>query len=144
MCETLRAGHHEDMVTATTGLLLDLALEPKLHGCSTMLMAHAIGQSWRTLFGTVDAWLVWNLAWEIYVTDATNAARTLLYDIHNGKWSNQISHLLDIPTCMLPTVMDSSADFGVVSDDVFAPKSSGIAGDQRQQPLVKPVLNQVC
>ena len=86
------------------------------------------------LFGTVDSWLVWNLTGgKSHVTDATNAARTLLYDIHNGKWSDQICDLLDIPTCMLPTVMDSSADFGVVSDDVFGAEIPilGIAGDQQ-------------
>ncbi len=86
------------------------------------------------LFGTVDSWLVWHLTGrKSHVTDATNAARTLLYDIHNGKWSDQICDLLDIPTCMLPTVMDSSADFGVVSEDVFGVEIPilGIAGDQQ-------------
>ena len=136
MCETLRAGDHEELVTATTGLLLD----PYFSGTKVAWLLDNVdgardrAKAGELLFGTVDSWLVWNLTGgKSHVTDATNAARTLLYDIHNGKWSDQICDLLDIPTCILPTVMDSSADFGVVSDDVFSAEIPilGIAGDQQ-------------
>jgi glycerol kinase len=136
MCETLRAGNHEDIVSATTGLLLD----PYFSGTKVAWLLDNVdgardrAKAGELLFGTVDSWLVWHLTGrKSHVTDATNAARTLLYDIHNGKWSDQICDLLDIPTCMLPTVMDSSADFGVVSEDVFGVEIPilGIAGDQQ-------------
>lgn len=136
MCEKLRISHHEDMVSATTGLLLD----PYFSGTKVAWLLENIegardrAKAGELLFGTVDSWLVWNLTGgKSHVTDATNAARTLLYDIHSGEWSDQICDLLSIPMNMLPTVLDSSADFGVVAGDVFGAEIPilGIAGDQQ-------------
>lgn len=135
-CETLRAENHEDMVTANTGLLLD----PYFSGTKVSWLldnvkgARARAEAGELLFGTVDTWLVWNLTkGKSHVTDATNAARTLLYDIHQGSWSNTMCELLNVPMSILPTVMDSSADFGVIDSSFFGAEIPilGIAGDQQ-------------
>ena len=101
-----RAGH-EAMVTAKTGLLLD----PYFSGTKLkwLLDAHdgarARAREGRLLFGTVDTWLIWKLTGgAVHATDATNAARTLLYNIREGRWDADICALLDIPMEMLPEV----------------------------------------
>ncbi len=83
-------------------------------------------------FGTVDSWLIWNLSGRTkHVTDATNASRTLLFDIHQGDWNDELLGLLDVPRAVLPTVVDSS---GVCAETTLAGVSvpiAGIAGDQQ-------------
>jgi len=80
----------------------------------------------------VDTWLIWNLTdGARHVTDATNAARTLLYDIRNGVWSDDICALLDIPQSMLPDVLDCAADFGATTVLGGTIAISGVAGDQQ-------------
>jgi len=86
------------------------------------------------LFGTVDSYLIWKLTGgKVHATDATNAARTLLYDIRKGRWSRTICDLMDIPMQMLPEVRDSAADFGHVRADLFGREIPirGVAGDQQ-------------
>ncbi|WP_296479005.1 glycerol kinase GlpK, partial [Roseinatronobacter sp.] len=85
-------------------------------------------------FGTVDSWLIWNLTGgKVHATDATNAARTMLYDIHKGRWSQSICDLFDIPRDMLPEVRDCAADFGATRADLFGREIPilGVAGDQQ-------------
>jgi glycerol kinase len=86
------------------------------------------------LFGTVDSYLIWHLTGgKVHATDATNAARPLLYDIHSGCWSDEICALLNIPQTMLPEVKDCAADFGLTDPAHFgvAVPITGVAGDQQ-------------
>jgi len=135
-CAALREAGHEAMVNARTGLLLD----PYFSGTKLkwLLDAHEGAREraakGELLFGTVDCYLIWRLTGgRAHTTDATNAARTLLYDIHDGDWSDEICALLDIPRAMLPQVRDSAADFGETDAALFgAPiPIRGVAGDQQ-------------
>jgi glycerol kinase len=135
-CRILRDAGHEAMITARTGLLIDPYFS------STKLkwiLDHVDGSrahaaKGELLFGTVDSFLIWKLTGGVaHVTDATNAARTMLYDIRKGCWSKTICDLLDIPMQMLPEVKDCAADFGQTQADIFgAPiPICGVAGDQQ-------------
>jgi glycerol kinase len=136
ICAGLRDAGHEDMVTERTGLLLD----PYFSGTKLKWIldsvegAHAKAKAGDLLFGTVDSFLIWKLTGgKSHVTDATNAARTLLYDIRKGRWSRTICDLLGIPMEMLPEVRDCSSDFGMTRDDLFGRPIPiyGVAGDQQ-------------
>src|SRR5210317_1802130 len=134
MCQTLKAAGHEPMITEQTGLLLD----PYFSGTKvkyildTVPGARDAARAGQLAFGTVDTWLIWNLSdGARHVTDATNAARTLLYDIRNGVWSDEICALLDIPQSMLPDVLDCAADFGTTSVLGGSIAIRGVAGDQQ-------------
>ncbi|WP_415400713.1 glycerol kinase GlpK [Tateyamaria sp. SN3-11] len=134
MCEGLRAAGHGDLVTAITGLLLDpyfSATKVKWildQNDGSRDRAHA----GKLLFGTVDSYLIWHMTGRsAHVTDATNAARTMLYDIHKGQWSPEMCAMLDIPMEMLPEVRDCASDFGVT--DLLGGETPiyGVAGDQQ-------------
>ena len=136
MCQQLRAEGFEDIITDRTGLLLD----PYFSGTKLAWIldnvegARARAEAGELVFGTVDTWLVWNLTGgAAHVTDATNAARTMLYDIHKGRWSRTICDRLGIPMAMLPEVKDCAADFGMTRPNLFgqALPILGIAGDQQ-------------
>jgi glycerol kinase len=136
LCQRLRDEGHEALVSATTGLLLD----PYFSGTKlAWILDRVDGARGRAAkgelaFGTVDSWLIWNLTGgKRHVTDATNAARTLLYDIHRGDWSDEICRLLDIPRALLPEVRDCAADFGMTLPGHFgaALPILGVAGDQQ-------------
>lgn len=86
------------------------------------------------LFGTVDTWLIWNLTkGEVFVTDYTNASRTMLYNIRECRWDDEILELLDIPKCMLPEVKSSSEVYGETKIDILGGDIpiAGAAGDQQ-------------
>jgi len=86
------------------------------------------------MFGTVDCYLLWRLTGgKVHATDATNASRTLLFNIHSGEWDDELLKLLRVPRSMLPEVKDSSAKFGECEPDLLggAISISGIAGDQQ-------------
>ncbi len=135
-CTTLREGGHEPMITARTGLLAD----PYFSATKLKwILDHVEGARDRAhrgelAFGTVDSWLIWNLTGgAVHVTDATNAARTMLYDIHKHRWSRTICDLFDIPLEMLPQVRDCAAEFGRTRVDLFGREIPilGVAGDQQ-------------
>ncbi|MCY4336984.1 MAG: glycerol kinase GlpK [Litoreibacter sp.] len=135
-CREMREAGHEEMFTAKTGLLLD----PYFSGTKLRWIlenvdgARARAEAGELLFGTVDSFLIWKLTGGArHVTDATNAARTLLYDIHKGRWSTSICEALDIPRAMLPEVLDCAADFGMARADLFGREIPilGVAGDQQ-------------
>ncbi|MFO7920766.1 MAG: FGGY family carbohydrate kinase, partial [Nioella sp.] len=135
-CADLREAGHGDMITARTGLLVD----PYFSATKLKwILDHVEGARARArrgelLFGTVDTYLIWKLTGgKSHVTDATNAARTMLYDIHKGRWSRTICDLLDIPVEMLPEVKDCEADFGTTRSDLFGREIPilGVAGDQQ-------------
>jgi len=136
LCGELRAAGHEPMVTERTGLLLD----PYFSGTKLKWLldghdgARARARAGELLFGTVDCWLIWKLTGgRVHATDATNAARTLLYNIRAGAWDPDLCALLDIPMAMLPAVRDSAADFGETRADLFGHPVPilGVAGDQQ-------------
>ncbi|MAQ84997.1 MAG: glycerol kinase [Maritimibacter sp.] len=133
-CRTLRDGGHEEMITRRTGLLAD----PYFSATKLKWILDEIdgarekARAGELLFGTVDTWLIWNLTeGRSHVTDATNAARTMLYDIRKGRWSTKICDLMDIPAEMLPEVRDSAADFGETTLLGGSIPILGVAGDQQ-------------
>ena len=135
-CEKLRAGGYEAMVTEKTGLLLD----PYFSATKLQWILNNVegvrtrAENGELLFGTVDSYLIWRMTGgKRHVTDATNAARTMLYDITKGRWSGSICALLDIPMPMLPEVLDCSAVFGETTADLFGVSLPirGVAGDQQ-------------
>ncbi|MBU2865625.1 glycerol kinase GlpK [Pacificibacter marinus] len=140
LCRDLRDAGHESMIVERTGLLIDPYFS------STKLkwvLDHVDGARDRAakgdlLFGTVDSFLIWKMTGgAAHVTDATNAARTMLYDIRKGRWSQTICDLLDIPMQMLPEVKDCAADFGHTTPDLFGASIPicGVAGDQQAATL---------
>jgi len=135
-CRALRTGGHEAMISERTGLLVD----PYFSGTKLKwILDHVEGARLRAangelLFGTVDSYLIWQLTGgRVHATDATNAARTMLYDIRKGRWSATICALLDIPLAMLPEVKDCAADFGQTRSDILGAEIAicGVAGDQQ-------------
>ena len=136
ICERLKAEGFEAEVTQKTGLLLD----PYFSGTKlAWLLDHVEGARARArageiLFGTVDSYLIWRLTGgRVHATDATNAARTMLYNIRNGGWDAEICARLDIPMGLLPQVHDCAADFGMTDAGLLgaAVPILGVAGDQQ-------------
>ena len=135
-CARLRADGHEPMITARTGLLADpyFSATKLKYILDKVDGARARARKGELVFGTVDTWLIWNLTGgRVHATDATNAARTMLYDIHKGRWSQTICDLFNIPHEMLPEVRDCAADFGATRADLFGREIPilGVAGDQQ-------------
>ena len=135
-CNNLKDQGHEAMVSAKTGLLLD----PYFSATKiTWLLDNVEGARERAergelAFGTMDSWLLWNLTeGQSHATDATNASRTMLYNIHQGHWDEELLTLFNIPASLLPDVKDCAADFGntkLLGDSSVIP-ILGIAGDQQ-------------
>ncbi|MBF9058020.1 glycerol kinase GlpK [Rhodobacterales bacterium HKCCSP123] len=139
-CAGLKAEGHEPMVQEKTGLLLD----PYFSGSKLAWLLdnvdglRARAEAGEIAFGTVDSWLIWKMTGgAAHVTDATNAARTLLYNIREGHWDAGICDLLNIPMGMLPEVRDCAADFGTTDPALFgaAIPILGVAGDQQAATL---------
>jgi glycerol kinase len=135
-CARLKREGAEPMVSAKTGLRLD----PYFSGTKARwILEHVAGararaEAGQLAFGTVDTWLLWQLtAGRRHVTDASNASRTLLYNIHTGDWDDELLRLLGVPRAMLPTVGASSGICGEVSAGLPAAGApiAGIAGDQQ-------------
>ena len=135
MSHELKEQGHEQMARERTGLLLD----PYFSGTKLSWMLDQDGlraraEAGELAFGTVGCWLIWNLTGgEVHATDATNASRTLLYNIHEGRWDEEMLRLLRIPESLLPEVRDSNADFGMARADLFGAPIPilGVAGDQQ-------------
>src|ERR1700674_1099517 len=135
-CDKLKAEGLEAMFTRKTGLLLDPYFSgTKLNWILTNVPgARAKAEAGRLAFGTVDTWLIWNLTGgRVHYTDASNASRTLLYNIREGRWDDELLRVLEIPPSVLPTVGPSSAKIGETAGDLFAARIpiSGVAGDQQ-------------
>ena len=136
LCTRLKAAGHEPLFAAKTGLLLD----PYFSGTKlAWLLQHAPDAADKAArgelaFGTVDSYLLWRLTGgKVHLTDATNASRTLLFDIHEGRWDDRLLNLLGVPKSVLPQVRDCSAAFGMTDPELFgsAIPIYGIAGDQQ-------------
>ncbi|WP_372761281.1 glycerol kinase GlpK [Pseudoalteromonas sp.] len=135
-CDAIRCDELSKKVSDKTGLLLDPYFSAtKIRWIlDNVAGAQQQAQAGELAFGTVDSYLLWHLtAGKVHRTDATNASRTLLFNIHQQCWDDELLAQFNIPRTMLPEVMDSAADFGVTSSDIFgAPiKISAIAGDQQ-------------
>jgi glycerol kinase len=133
LCTELKRLNHEALVSERTGLLLDPYFSATKIAwiLDNIPNARPRAERGELAFGTVDTWLLWNLTdGQSHATDATNASRTLLYNIHRGQWDDDLLDLFNVPRQLLPEVKDSAADFG--STDLFGKPINiyGIAGDQ--------------
>ncbi len=135
-CERLRAEGHEPLVMARTGLRLD----PYFSATKVRwLLDHIAGAAaaaarGELAMGTIDSWLVWNLTGgAAHVTDASNASRTMLFDIHRGQWDDELLRLFGVPRSLLPEVVDSTGLALPIGQHLPAAGApiAGIAGDQQ-------------
>ncbi|HUG61715.1 MAG TPA: glycerol kinase GlpK [Methylomirabilota bacterium] len=135
-CAKLKSDGGEPFVSARTGLILD----PYFSGTKaawildTVTGARARAEAGELAFGPVDSFLIWRLTGgREHVTDATNASRTLLYNIRRGDWDDDLLSLIRVPRAMLPKVLDSAADFGVTDPSILGSAIAirGVAGDQQ-------------
>lgn len=133
-CDELKRLGHTDLIQQKTGLVIDAYFSAsKLR----WLLDHVPGareqaEAGELAFGTIDTWLVWNLTeGGIHLTDASNASRTMLFNIHNGTWDDELLKLFGIPRAVLPQVRDSSEIYGEASAIVPGVPIAGIAGDQQ-------------
>jgi glycerol kinase len=136
MCEQLKAEGLETIFSKKTGLLLD----PYFAGTKIAWLldnvpgARARADAGKLAFGTVDCFLLWRLTGgKLHVTDASNASRTLLYNIRDNAWDDELLEMLDVPASLLPDVKDCADDFGETAPELFGAAISirGIAGDQQ-------------
>jgi glycerol kinase len=143
-CDQLKAQGLEPKIQQKTGLRIDAYFSAaKLK----WLLDHVDGlrkqaEHGRIAFGTIDTWLVWKLTQgKEHITDVTNACRTMLYNIHNKEWDEEILEILDIPRSLLPEVRSSSEVYGETGKTLFASRIpiAGIAGDQQAA-----LLGQMC
>ena len=135
-CDQLKKNNKTELIQNKTGLVIDayfsgtkikwiLDNDPSIRNQAN---------NGELLFGTIDTWLIWNLTnGKIHITDPSNASRTLLYNIKEDDWDNELLSLFDIPKHILPKVVDSSSTSAYVDDKFFGVKIpiSGIAGDQQ-------------
>jgi glycerol kinase len=136
LCEKLEQTGHGVLVTARTGLRLDPYFSATKIAwlLDNVAGARADAEAGHLAFGTIDSFLLWRLTeGAVHATDATNASRTMLFDIHRGVWDEELLALFGIPAAMLPEVRDSSGQFGVTAEGLFgaAIPICGIAGDQQ-------------
>ena len=131
MVDELVAKIDEDLIPSKTGL------KPDAYFSATKInwiLDHVDGARDRAkngelLFGTIDTWLIWNqTGGKVHATDYTNASRTMLFNIHDLKWDDELLELFDIPKCMLPEVKKSSDDYGISENGI---PITGVAGDQQ-------------
>jgi glycerol kinase len=140
MCQRLVAEGSEPTITARTGLIVD----PYFAGTKIAWLldnvdgARAKAEAGRLAFGTVDSFLLWRLtSGRVHATDATNASRTMLFDIEANDWDDELLRLLRVPRALLPTVEDCDAEFGTTDAGLFgaAIPVRGVAGDQHAATL---------
>lgn len=137
MCHDLQAAGYEEWVRGKTGLVID----PYFSATKVRWIldhvagARAMAEQGELLFGTIDSWLVWNLSGgRVHVTDYSNASRTLLYNIHDLAWDDELLKVFAVPAAMLPTVRSSSEIYATTEPSLFdgvAIPIAGIAGDQQ-------------
>jgi glycerol kinase len=153
-CESLKAAGHEPLIQQRTGLLIDSYFSASK---ISWILDHVAGarecaEAGKLAFGTVDTWLVWKLTGgRVHVTDASNASRTMLFNIHTGaggtgKWDEELLRLFRVPASLLPSVRPSSEIYGEVSavPGLNGIPITGIAGDQQAalfgQRCIRPGL----
>lgn len=136
VCADLKRAGVEEIITRKTGLLLD----PYFSATKIKWIldhveeAQALVRSGDLAFGTVDCFLLWHLTQgRVHATDATNASRTMLYNIHQGEWDSDLLDLFNIPIGIMPNILDNVADYGQITDHDFSQECPiyGMAGDQQ-------------
>ena len=133
-CVALKQAGHESAIGRKTGLLLDpyFSASKVAWILDQVPGARAAAAAGRLAFGTVDSFLLWRLTGgAVHATDATNAARTLLLDIHSGRWDAGLGELFGVPAAMLPEVRDCGGDFGTTALFGGNIRILGMAGDQQ-------------
>ena len=137
ICEELRENGYNDLFRDKTGLLIDAYFS----GTKVKwILEHVEGareqaEAGDLLFGTIDTWLIWKLSGgKVHVTDYSNASRTLMYNIYDLKWDEELLEILNVPASMLPEVRPSSEVYGYTEESLFFGASvpiAGAAGDQQ-------------
>jgi glycerol kinase len=136
LCAQLRQQGHAALIQSRTGLLIDSYFSATK---IKWLLDHVAGardqaQRGELAFGTVDSWLLWQLTGgALHATDVTNASRTMLFDVHQNRWDDELLRLLDIPAGLMPKVLPSSAHFGETEASLLGSPImiGGVAGDQQ-------------
>jgi len=135
-CDELRDAGHEPLVRARTGLVLDPYFTATK--AEWLLTEGGVAPGPDTAFGTVDAWILWNLTGGtdggVFATEPSNASRTMLFDIGALDWSDELLELFGVPRHVLPEVLPSAGRFGLTAEGCGLPAGipvSGIAGDQQ-------------
>lgn len=144
-CAALSSDGHDALITARTGLLTDPYFSgPKLR----WLLDHVPGardlaQAGKLAFGTIDSFLIWRLTGgKVHATDATNASRTMLYNIEAGNWDSELCELMGVPLSLLPNVRDCNAEYGELNPDILGCRIpiQGVAGDQQAAAIGQACL----
>jgi glycerol kinase len=135
-CDRLKSEGHEPLIQQRTGLLIDAYFSASKVAwiLDNISGARALAESGRLAFGTVDSWLIWKLtSGKLHITDASNASRTMLFNIHTGAWDDELLRLFHVPRSMMPEVRGSSEVYGevITSLALSAVPIAGIAGDQQ-------------
>ncbi len=143
ICEELKDKGHEKTIQEKTGLIAD----PYFSGTKIKWLLDNVPQARKKaergeiLFGTVDSWLIWKLSGgSCHLTDYTNASRTMLYNIHELKWDDELLNILEVPPEVLPEVRSSSEVYTTTKDSLFQGENipvAGIAGDQQAAPFAQ-------
>jgi len=136
LCDTVRKAGHAALIQRRTGLLIDAYFSATKIAwiLDNVSGARALAESGKLAFGTVDSWLVWKLTQgRLHATDASNASRTMLFNIHSGGWDRELLDLFRIPHSMMPTVHSCSEIYAEVSGvkGLDGIPIAGIAGDQQ-------------
>ncbi len=136
VCAELEAGGHGELVTARTGLRIDpyFSATKITWMLDDVMGARRRAEDGQIAFGTVDTFLLWRLTdGAVHATDATNASRTLLYNIHTGTWDDELLRLFNVPRAVLPEIYDCAGRFGTTAASLFGMPIDvrGIAGDQQ-------------
>jgi glycerol kinase len=148
-CEHLRREGHAPLIQKRTGLLIDSYFSATKISwiLENVPGTRALAESGKLAFGTVDSWLIWKLTGgRVHATDASNASRTILFNIHTGAWDRELLDLFRIPLSMLPAVRSSSEIYGEVTaaKGLDGISIAGIAGDQQAalfgQRCIRPGL----
>lgn len=133
-CDELKRAGHANRIQARTGLVIDAYFSASK---VRWMLDHVPGIRMRAeagelAFGTIDSWLVWKLTeGKLHITDASNASRTMLFNIHSGTWDDELLSLFGIPRSLLPEVRDSSEVYAVAQVAIPGVAIAGIAGDQQ-------------
>ncbi len=135
-CEALRSSGYEPEISGKTGLLLDPYFSASKIAwlLDNVAGARGLAEAGRLAFGTIDCFLLWRLTGgKVHATDATNAARTLLFDIASGQWDDGLCRMFGVPPSLLPQVRDCAGEFGVTAPELFGVpiRVLGMAGDQQ-------------
>jgi glycerol kinase len=135
-CDRLKSEGHEPLIQQRTGLLIDAYFSASKIAwiLDNVPGAGALAEAGRLAFGTVDSWLIWKLtSGKLHITDASNASRTMLFNIHTGAWDDELLRLFHVPRSMMPEVRGSSEVYGevITSLALSGVPIAGIAGDQQ-------------